>query len=208
MRSGEIGPGMRRFRETRDRGEYPDAGAIAREHPGEALSIADELIRVEALNWARAREEMWMARLDVEVAVGRDADLGTALRNAREDRGITIRTLVATMRDRGSDIDRGTVELLEGNRIAVTEIGPAIWAAMIDDIEITRAELVATIWFALIEVGEDQHLTRTGRRARSIDTVKRDYLDRVRRALGLPVGATDAELRRRARRRIQRHQRP
>ena len=123
MTSG-IGPGVRRFRELLARGEEPDAGAIAREHPGETLAIADEVIRAGALYWARAREEMWLARAEVMRDAGEDITFGTVLRNAREDRGLTVPALAAAARERGADLARTTIERLEANQIAVTDIEP------------------------------------------------------------------------------------
>ena len=182
--TAEIGPGVRRFREARAMGEAPDAGAIAREHPEEALAIADEALRDEALYWARAREEMRLARAEVMREAGEDVTFGTVFRNAREDRGITISALAAAARERGADLVHTTIERLEANQIAVTDVDPAVWADLIDDLQIGRHEFVASVWVALLEAQTHHSLTSTGRRASTLDPDAADYLDRVRSALG------------------------
>ena len=192
MTSG-IGPGVRRFREARARGEEPDAGAIAREHPGEALAIADELRRTEALYWARAHEEMWLARAEVMRDAGEDVTFGTVLRNAREDRGLTVSALAAAARERGADLARTTIERLEANQIAVTEVEPAVWVALIDDLEIERPEFVAGVWMGLLEMQGERAVTSTGRRAGTLEPDAAAYLDRVRVALGIPTESTHGE---------------
>ena len=188
-----IGPGVRRFREARARGEEPDAGAIAREHPGEALAIADELRRTEALYWARAHEEMWLARAEVMRDAGEDVTFGTVLRNAREDRGLTVSALAAGARERGADLARTTIERLEANQIAVTEVEPAVWAALFDDLEIERHEFVAGVWMALLEMQGERAVTSTGRRVSALEPDAADYLDRVRVALGIPTESTHGD---------------
>ena len=187
--TAEIGPGVRRFREARARGEAPDAGAIAREHPEEALAIADEALRDEALYWERAREEMRLARAEVMREAGEDVTFGTVFRNAREDRGIAVSALAAAARERGADLAPTTIERLEANQIAVTDVDPEVWAALIDDLQIGRHEFVASVWMALLEAQTHHSLTSTGRRASTLDPDAADYLDRVRSALGLPTAA-------------------
>ena len=189
-----IGPGMRRFREARAKGEEPDAGAIAREHPDEALAIADEVRRTEALYWARAREEMWLARAEAMRDAGEDVTFGTVFRNAREDRGLTIPDLATAARERGADLARTTIERLEANQIAVTDIEPAVWAALFDDLEIERHEFVAGLWIALLEMQGERAFTSTGFRAGTLEPDAADYLDRVRVALGIPTESTHGDV--------------
>ncbi|MYB42521.1 MAG: hypothetical protein F4X76_10110 [Chloroflexi bacterium] len=192
MTSG-IGPGLRRFRDARARGEEPDPGVIAREHPGEAIAIADEVRRTEALYWARAREEMWLARAEAMRDAGEDVTFGTALRNAREDRGHSVPALAAAARERGADIARTTIERLEANQIAVTEIEPVVWVALLDDLEIELHEFVAGLWIALLEMQGERAFTSTGFRAGTLEPESAAYLDRVRVALGIPTESTHGD---------------
>ena len=188
--TGEIGSGVRRFREALARGEEPDAGVIAREHPGEALAIAEEVLRAEALYWARAREEMRLARAEVMREAGEDVTFGTVFRNAREDRGVSISALAAVARERGADLAPTTIERLEANQIAVTDVDPEVLAALIDNLQIGRHEFVASVWMALLEMQTHHSFTSTGRRASTLEPDAADYLDRVRNALGIPTDST------------------
>ena len=124
MSSTEVGAGVRRFREARARGDEPDAAALAREYPDEALDIAAAVRWAAARDDSIAREQMWLARAAVLSTAGEDVTLGAMLRAARNRRGLSIRALVDAARERGASLHPMAVEQLEANQAPVGNVAP------------------------------------------------------------------------------------
>ena len=76
MGNGDTGPGARKFREAYAAGANPDAAAIVREHPGEALALANAVIEAAAHKSSEGRTRMWTARAEVLRRAGEDMTLG------------------------------------------------------------------------------------------------------------------------------------
>ena len=77
MSSKNLGPGVQRFWKARARGEDVDVEAIIREHPDEALALAQAIWEAARLKDSEARERMWLARTRVLSRSGEDSNLGS-----------------------------------------------------------------------------------------------------------------------------------
>lgn len=199
MGNGGSGAGLRRFREAYEAGEDIDVAALVREHPGEALAIANAIREAAALNMARARERMWRARTEALAAAGEDVTLGTLLRDFRRSANLTTTDLSERVQERGGSLLYRAIELIEENRADIGNVPEAVWPALAEVLGIDRSLLFASIGdtaaknlpgpgFTRMERGataadRERALGETaGNDGRSLD----DYLDRVRDALGLP----------------------
>ena len=206
MTRTEIGPGVRRFREARERGEEPDAAALGREYPDEMLAIADEVRRAATRDDSDARQQMWLARAAVLQDAGEDVTLGAMLRRARSRRGLTIDSLVEALRHRGKNVLAMAFERLESNRATVRNVDPAVWAAIVEELEVDHHRALAGITMAVSAPHSNRTFTRMERGAtgserekfvdqaaspESDDVVAGEYLERVREAFGLPSALSD-----------------
>ena len=206
MTNSEIGPGVRRFREARARGDEPDAAALVHEYPDEVLDLADELRRAAARDDSIAREQMWLARAAVLRNAGEDVTLGAMLRSARSRRGLTITTLIDAVQERGETLHPMVVEQLEANQATASNVPPEVWPVMVEELQIDRHRALAGIAIAVSAPRADRAFTRMDRSASASDrekfldeeassgsnAVAADYLERVRAALGLPSTLDDA----------------
>lgn len=199
MTSGEIGPGVRRFMEARARGERADLAALAREYPNEAFDLAEAVRRAAVQDDSRARQLMWFARAEVLNDAGEDATLGAVLRAARRERNLTTTALSNAVRKRGANLVPLAIDRLEANQAPVANVDPAVWTALVAELQIDRHLVVAGIQMALDAPRAQRSFTRMDRTASASDREKflggtiasqqnsgADYLERVRTALGLP----------------------
>ena len=206
MSSTEVGAGVRRFREARARGDEPDAAALAREYPDEALDLAAAVRWAAARDDSLAREQMWLARAAVLSTAGEDVTLGALLRAARNRRGLSIRALVDAARERGASLHPMAVEQLEANQAPVGNVAPEVWWVIIEELQIDHHRALAGIALAVSAPQANHAFTRMERGARDSDrerllddaassgsgAVGGEYLERVRAALGLPSTLDDA----------------
>ena len=206
MASGDIGPGVRRFMDARTRGERVDVAALAREYPNEALELAEAVRRAAAQDDSRARQLMWFARAEVLNDAGEDATLGAILRTARRERNLTTTALSKAVRRRGANLVPLAIDRLEANQAPVANVDPAIWTAIVAELQIDRHLVVAGIQMALDAPRAQRSFTRMDRTASASDREKfldettasqqdsgaDDYLERVRTALDLPSVLDDA----------------
>ena len=179
MTSSTIGPGVLRFRDLLDRGEEVDVAAITLEYPEEALALADEVRQAIARDSFLARERMWRARIEVLRDAGEDASLGTTIRSERTERGLTVAALARAIRERGGDLSSAGLRQIEANQVD-TNVEPATWRAVIDEMDLDSHTLVAEIWVAL----SDQGVPKPEAEA---------YLERVRAELGMPTATPATE---------------
>lgn len=206
MTSGDIGPGVRRFMEARARGERTDVAALAREYPNEALGLAEAVRRAAVRDDSRARQLMWFARAEVLNDAGEDATLGAILRMARRERNLTTTALSDAVRRHGANLVPLAIDRLEANQAPVANVDPAIWTAIVAELQLDRHLVVAGIQMALDAPRAQRSFTRMDRTASASDREKfleetaasqqdsdaNDYLERVRTALGLPSALDDA----------------
>ena len=192
--------------EARTRGERVDVAALAREYPNEALELADAVRRAAAQDDSRARQLMWFARAEVLNDAGEDATLGAILLAARRDRNLTTTALSNAVRRRGANLLPLAIDRLEANQVMVANVDPAIWTAVVAELQIDRHLVVAGIQMALDAPRASRSFTRMDRGASASDREKflddtatpqretdtDDYLERVRSALDLPSAMGDA----------------
>ena len=180
MASGDIGPGVRRFMDARTRGERVDVAALAREYPNEALELAEAVRRAAAQDDSRARQLMWFARAEVLNDAGEDATLGAILLAARRDRNLTTTALSNAVRRRGANLLPLAIDRLEANQVMVANVDPAIWTAVVAELQIDRHLVVAGIQMALDAPRAGRSFTRMDRGASASDREKfLDETDRV-----------------------------
>lgn len=206
MASSKDGPGVRRFWAARDRGQEADIAALGHEYPEEALDLARAARQAAAREDSLAREQMWLARAEILSRVGEDETLGTLLRRARNELGLTTAALSAALRTRGARIPPLALDRLEENRVTVTNVEEEIWPAMVRELGIEPHRVIAAIRLAIAEPRASQAFTRMDRATSVSDREKflggagstepdmgsGAYLDRVRAALGLPSASRDA----------------
>ena len=199
MTSDQPGPGMRRFMELRERGDYTDIAPIIREHPDEALAIAEAVRQTAIRDVSQARERMWRAYAGAMKDAGEDSTLGEIVRSARDSRGLSAAALSAALAARGVRLRRAALERIEADRMRVTSVRPEAWAALIEELAINRHQAVAGLTTALLgqrprrfpipfgfALAVDQASS-----PHELSPAASDYLDRVRAELGLPL-ATDS----------------
>ena len=194
MTNDPVGPGLSKLRDAIERGEHVDVVALIRDHPDETGVILDETPIPSERDWSRRRERMWYALAKVEREAGDDASLGALLREEREDRRLTVEALCAEIETRGARLRPPALERIESNRVTLTSVRPNVWAALTDYLEISRHQVVA----ALTMVLQDQQALReppsvararpaaSADRPRELRRTANNYLDRVRREMGLP----------------------
>ena len=171
MTSEAIGPGVRRVREALATGERPGADAFIREYPDEASAIIAEVRNALARDSA-ARERAWLIRAEVVGGTGRDVTLGTTVRGERTERGLSREALAQAVQERGAVLTAAVLADLEANRMASVE--PAVWSALIAELELAPHEVVAGVRLALAAEGVP-------------DLDAEAHLDRLRGELGLPT---------------------
>ena len=171
MTSGMIGPGVRRLREALVQGERPDGADLIREYPDEASAITDE-VRNASVRDSMARERTWLIRARVLGGAGEDVALGTTVRGERTERGLTRKALTQAVRERGANLRPAALAELEANRMA--SVDPAVWSALIAELELDRHEVVAGVRMAL-----------AAEQLPELDVEA--HLERLRGALGLPT---------------------
>lgn len=204
MGNGGTGPGMRKFREAYAAGAEPDAAAIVREHPGEALALADAVIEAAAHKSSEGRMRMWTARAEVLRRAGEDVTLGAVLRRFREHSGLSRDALCAEMAGRGTALSPTALEQIEANRAPPANIRtPGLWPALAEALRIAPHHLVATIGIALSAPPRGPRSTRMERGATPEDRARflgeaeersggavpdeaARYLEWVKAELGLP----------------------
>ena len=165
-----IGPGVRRLRKALARGERIDGADLIREYPGEASAIADE-VRNSSVRDSMARERTWLIRARVLGDAGEDVSLGTTLRGERTERGFTRKALARAVQRRGVAVSPAMLAEIEMNRM--TGVEPAVWLALIAELELDRHEVVAGVRMALAaEHSPEPHAGA--------------FLERLRSAIGLP----------------------
>ena len=179
MTSSTIGPGVLRFRDLLARGEEVDVAAITLEYPEEALALADEVRHSIVRDSSLARERMWLARIGVLRDAGEDASLGTTIRGERSERDLTVAALARAIRERGGDLSSAGLRQIEANQVD-TNVEPAIWRAVIDEMDLDSHTLAAEIWVALSDRGVPKPEAEA-------------YLERVRAELGMPTATPSAE---------------
>ena len=207
MGNGDTGPGVRKFREAYDAGSEPDAAAIVREHPGEALALADAVIAAAAHKASEGRTRMWTARAEALGRTGEDVTLGAVIRRFREHSRLSRDALSAELRERGTALSPTALEQIETNQAPIANIRtPDLWSALADVLRIAPHQLVATIGIALSAPRRGPRSTRMERgatpadRARFLGEAERGdesggagldedaarYLEWVKAELGLP----------------------
>ena len=179
MTSSTIGPGVLRFRDLLARGEEVDVAAITLEYPEEALALADEVRHSIVRDSSLARERMWLARIGVLRDAGEDASLGTTIRGERSERDLTVAALARAIRAREGDLSSAGLRQIEANQVD-TNVEPAIWRAVIDEMDLDSHTLAAEIWVALSDRGVPKPEAEA-------------YLERVRAELGMPTATPSAE---------------
>ena len=197
--SGRQGPGVRSFLEAHAAGGDIDVAAIVREHPGEALAVADAIREVAAMGRAAARVRMWRARARVLGAAGEDMTLGTLLRDFRRDARLTTTDLSGLVRARGMSLHPDAIERLEENEAHLGNVGESLWAALAEILGIDRHLLFVAVEGAAGSPRPARRFTRMAREATAADreATLQDaaragsgedaaYLERVWAALGLP----------------------
>lgn len=200
MGSDGHGPGVRRFREAYEAGADIDVAAIAREHPGEALAIANEIREAASSNLARARERMWRARARALGEAGEDVTLGTLLRAFRQGAGLTTTALGELVRERGEQLHHMAIGRLEENRAPIANVTETVWPVLADVLEIDRHLLFVSIGDTAAAANPSspgftrmEHGATAADRERALGEADGGnggsldgYLERVRAALGLP----------------------
>ena len=200
MTSEAVGPGLRRLRETIERGEHVDVVALIRDYPDEAGVILDETPIPSERDWSRRRERMWFALAKVEREAEEDPSLGTLLREEREDRGLTVEALCAEIEARGARLRPAALERIESNRVTVTSVRPNVWRALTEHLEISSHQVVAALTMAILDQQAPRAPVSAARslnlalpnRQQELSRGAIDYLDRVSGEMGLPQG-TDGE---------------
>lgn len=200
MGSDGHGPGVRRFREAYEEGADIDVAAIAREHPGEALAIANEIRETASSSLAWARERMWRARARALVEAGEDVTLGTLIRAFRQGAGLTTMTLGELVRERGEQLHHMAIGRLEENGAHIPNVPEAVWPVLADVLGIDRHLLFVSIGDTAAAANPSSPgFTRMERGATAADRERAlgeaggedggsldGYLERVRAALDLP----------------------
>ena len=171
MTSETTGPGVRKLREALIRGERPGGADLIREYPDEAIAITDE-VRNASVRDSMARERTWLIRARVLGGAGEDVTLGTTVRGERTERGLTRKALTQAVRERGANLRPAVLAELEANRMASVE--PAVWPALIAELELDPHEVVAGVRLALAAEGVP-------------DPDVEAHLDPLRGELGLPT---------------------
>ena len=202
-----IGPGLRQFREAYAAGAEPDAAAIVRDHPDEALALADAVIAAAAHKSSEYRTRMWAARPQGLERTGEDVRLGSVIRRFREHARLSRNSLSQTLMERGITLHPTALEQIEANRAPIANIlTPGLWLALAEVLRIAPHQLVATIGIALSAPRRGPRSTRMERgatpadRARFLGEAERGdesggagldedaarYLEWVKAELGLP----------------------
>ena len=150
MGNGVTGPGVQKFREAYAAGAEPDVAAIVREHPDEALALANAVIKAAAHKSSEGRTRMWMARAEVLGRAGEDVTLGAVLRRFREHSGLSRDVLSAEMAERGTALSPTALEQIEANHAPIANIRtPGLWPALAGVLHIAPHQIVAAIEGAL-----------------------------------------------------------
>ena len=204
--SSSQGPGVRRYWELRARGAEVDVTAIVQQYPDEALALADAIREAAIQEDSADRERLWFARSQVLKESGEEITLGSLLRTAREEVGLSASDLSRVAHGRGVKLLAAAVQQLEADRTKITNVRiTGLWLALADVLMIDRHRLVAAIQAALSGQEPAQRFTRMNRGATSADRVRflttersmrseedaTSYLDWVRAELGLPSTPTN-----------------
>ena len=206
MTNTNRGAGVRRFLEAHASGEEIDVTAIVKEHPGEALALADAFREVAIQKESAAKERMWLARAEVLSQAGEDISLGGLIRTSREYAGLSTSDLSARMRERGVSVQPTAIDLFEAGRVTITNVTiSGLWPALAEILDVDRHRLVATIRGTLANPQSTQSFTRMSRGATSADREgllssgvspqqedsAASYINWVREELGLPLSPAD-----------------
>lgn len=206
MNNTNRGPGVRKFWEAHTSGEEVDVTTIIKEHPGEALALADAIHEAAIREDSFARESMWLARAQVLSRAGEEVTLGALLRTSRQDVGLSTAELSSSVREQGVPLQPVAIELLEADRVNITNVTtPGLWMALAEILEVDRHRLVATMRGTLANSQSTQRFTRMDRGATSADresflssglTPQQEdsavsYIGWVRAELGLPPSPAD-----------------
>ena len=199
--SSSQGPGVRRYWKLRASGAEVDVAAIVQQYPDEALALADAIREMAIQEDSAARERMWLARSQVLKESGEEVTLGSLLRTAREELGLSTRDLSHRIQGRGVKLLTAAIEQLEADRVRITNVKtPGLWLTLTEVLQIDRHRLVAAIQAGLSGPEPAQRFTRmdrgttTAERGRFLgsrlassqreDTAA--YMDWVRTELSLP----------------------
>ena len=204
--SSSQGPGVRRYWELRSSGAEVDVTAIVQQYPDEALALADAIHEAAIQEDSAARERMWLARSQVLQESGEEVTLGSLLRTARGEVGLSASDLSHKIQGHGVKLITAAIEQLETDRVIITNVKtPGLWLTLAEVLQIDRHRLVAAIQAALSGPEPAQRFTRMNRgttradRARFL-TIGRPigseedatgYVDWVRAELGLPPTPTN-----------------
>lgn len=204
--SSSQGPGVRRYWELRSSGAEVDVTAIVQQYPDEALALADAICEAAIQEDSADREQSWFARSQVLKESGEEITLGSLLRTAREEEGLSASDLSRIAQGRGVKLLAAAVDQLEADRTKITNVRiPGLWLTLAEVLQIDRHKLVAAVQAALSGQKPAQRFTRMNRGATSADRVgllttersmkveedATSYLDWVRVELDLPSTPTN-----------------
>ena len=158
------GPGVRRYWELRASGAEVDVTAIVQQYPDEALALADAIREAAIQEDSADRERMWFARSQALKELGEEITLGSLLRTAREEVGLSASDLSRIAQGRGVKLLAAAVEQLEADRTKITNVRiPGLWLTLAEVLQIDRHRLVAAIQTALSGQEPAQRFTRMER---------------------------------------------
>ena len=112
---------------------------------------ATDEVRSASARDSMARERTWLIRARILGGAGEDVTLGTTVRDERTERGLTRKALTRAVGERDANLRPAVLAELEANRMASVE--PAVWPALVAELELDRHEVVAGVRLALAAEG-------------------------------------------------------
>jgi hypothetical protein len=195
------GPGVATFWRQVEDGKDPDVAALVRSYPEETAALADAMEQWQSETSIWTRERLWSVRNAALEQVGKRPSVGAVLRERRIALGLTEDALAGQLERHGTRVASVAIQMLEsGQRGPATVRPPSVWATVTQVLGIDPVYMITLLQADIAQPRAAQSFTRMARGASeedreafiaqseltSADTASTQYVEEVRRALGLP----------------------
>ncbi len=201
MSDSTIGPGVKSFWASVERGDQPNIVDLSCRFPNETLALVDAMRELSRQRSTWTRERMWAARNKALLAKGEAVSLGAFLKEKRISVGLSAQDVASQLSSAGVRVASDAIRKLEDNALSPVAVRPpSMWEKLAGVLSIDAAELMSFLTLAVQGQKTVQQFSRMNRGSASEDRERflneasvleneqsAKYLRDVRRELGLPA---------------------